>query len=115
MGGVNYIFECQLCPDLSKSQYIGESSRNLYARGVEHSSNYNNRSKKSFRKNHQDKQHGGVAGVYTAKVTHTTPDCLSRQVREAVEIRRSKVPVLNSKTEWHQPALYRIQRELYRG
>ena len=66
-------------------------------------------------KKHQDEKHHGVAGIYTAKTTHTTSDCLSRQVREAVEIRRSKVPVLNSKTEWHQPPLYQIQREIYRG
>ena len=44
-----------------------------------------------------------------------TRDCLTRQVRENVLIRRSQVPVLNSKTEWHQPALYRIQLEVERG
>ena len=53
--------------------------------------------------------------VYRAEVTTRTRDCLTRQVREAVMIRRSQVPVLNSKTEWHQPALYRIQHELERG
>ena len=115
MSGVNYEVECQLCPDGAKEKYIGDSSRTLYARGVEHSDNYKNRSNKSFMKNHQDKKHESVAGVYTAKVTHTSPDCLSRQVREAVEIRRCRVPVLNSKTEWHQPPLYTIHTELYRG
>ena len=109
------MFECQLCPGGAKSQYIGESARNLYARGVEHNSNYKNNNKKSFMKRHQDKEHSGVVGVYTAKATHITADCLSRQVREAVEIRRCKVPVLNSKTEWHQPPLFQIQTELFRG
>ena len=42
-------------------------------------------------------------------------DCLARQVKEDVQIRWSQVPVLNAKTEWHQPALYRIQSEIERG
>ena len=42
-------------------------------------------------------------------------DCLTRQVREAVLIRRSQVQVLNSKSEWHQPALFRVQQEIERG
>ena len=64
---------------------------------------------------HQRIAHGGQQPVYRAKVTAMTRDCLTRQVREAVLIRRSQVPVLNSKTEWHQPALYRIQQEIERG
>ena len=66
-------------------------------------------------KKHQDRQHRGVAGAYTARVTASTRDCLTRQVREAVEIRRCGQPVLNGKTEWHQPALWQIQNEIYRG
>ena len=53
-----------------------------------------------------------MPGEYKARVTGRYKDCLTRQVREAVLIRRSKVPVLNSKTEWHQPALFQIQQEL---
>ena len=59
--------------------------------------------------------HQGEEAVFMAKVTTRTRDCLTRQVREAVLIRRSQVPVLNRKTEWHQPALYRIQQEVERG
>ena len=59
--------------------------------------------------------HQGEEAVFMAKVTTRTRDCLTRQVREAVLIRRSQVPVLNGKTEWHQPALYRIQQEVERG
>ena len=60
-------------------------------------------------------EHPGDEASFRAKVTARTRDCLTRQVREAVLIRRSQVPVLNSKTEWHQPALYRIQNEVERG
>ena len=69
--------------------------------------NFRKKSKRSFMLNHQKEEHQGVAGDYTAKVTDMT--------REAVLIRSCEVPVLNSKTEWHQPALYRIQNEIYRG
>jgi hypothetical protein len=55
------------------------------------------------------KNHQGSPGSYTAKATATAKDCLTRQVREAVHLRRFGVPTLNGKTEWHQPALVRIQ------
>ena len=64
---------------------------------------------------HQNKEHQGSPGSYTAKVTATAKDCLTRQVREAVHLRRCGVPTLNGKTEWHQPALIRIQSEILRG
>ena len=69
----------------------------------------------SFMVKHQAAVHTGEEPVYKAKVTARTRDCLTRQVREAVLIRRSQVPVLNGKSEWHQPALYRVQHEVERG
>ena len=113
--GINYQFECQLCPDGQKSLYLGESSRNLYTRGAEHMDKFRNGHQDSFMRKHQSRMHQGVAPDYTAKVTGRTRDCLTRQVREAVQIRRCQVPILNSKTEWHQPSLYRVQNEIYRG
>ena len=112
---INYEIECQLCPADKRSKYVGESSRNLFTRGGEHESNYRRRSEKSFMRKHQAKEHQGVAGNYISRVTDMSHDCLTRQVREAVKIRRSHVPVLNGKTEWHQPALWQIQNEIYRG
>ena len=113
--GANYTLECQLCPDGSKSRYIGETSRNLYTRGVEHKVNYRSGSPNSFMLKHQLKEHQGREGQYTAKVTANIRDCLTRQVREAVEIRRCEVSVLNGKTEWHQPPLWQIQNEILQG
>ena len=113
--GANYVLECQLCPDGSRSRYIGETSRNLYTRCLEHEGNYRAGSPTSFMQKHQLKEHQGREGEYTAKVTANIRDCLTRQVREAVEIRRCNVPVLNGKTEWHQPPLWQIQNEIYRG
>ena len=108
---MNYTVECQLCPAV----YIGESSRNIFTRCAEHEARYRNGTATSFILKHQEEDHRGVDPVYKAKVTSITRDCLTRQVREAVLIRRSQVKVLNSKSEWHQPALYRVQHEIERG
>ena len=51
---------------------------------------------------------------FKAKVIGSFNDCLSRQVAEGVEIRRCEYEVLNTKTEWHQPALWRIRSEIER-
>ena len=87
----------------------------MFTRGIEHVDRYRTQSPQSFMKKHQDSVHQGEEGVYEAKVTSRTRDCLTRQVKEAVLLRRCQVPVINSKTEWHQPALYRVQQEIERG
>ena len=112
--GINYEIECQLCPEEEKSVYIGETSQNLYTRSS-HMSRYRGGMMTSFMFKHQDNVHPGEQAMYKAKVAASTRECLTRLVREAVLIRRSQVPVLNSKTEWHQPALYRIQHEVERA
>ena len=109
-----YEIECRLCPEDKKSLYIGESSQNLYARTKEHVSNYRKQTQTSFMHKHQIKKHDGLPGRYSAKVTGSYKDCLSRQVSEGVSIRRSTAEVLNSKSEWHQPPLWQVQNELVR-
>ena len=113
--GVNYEIECQLCPQGDRSKYVGETSRNLYTRSKEHESRYRAGTVTSFMVKHQTNAHQGIESDYKAKVTASTRDCLTRQVREAVLIRRSQVAVLNGKSEWHQPALYRVQQDVERG
>ena len=94
---------------------MGETSRNLYSRAKEHLRNYRTGGEKSFIQKHQVKKHNGEEGFFKATVTVSYIDCLSRQVGEGVSIRRSKTEVLNGKSEWHQPALWRVQSEVYRG
>ena len=64
---------------------------------------------------HQEENHDGQPAVLVAKVTGMSRDCLSRQVAEGVSIRRCKTKVLNSKSEWHQPSLWRVRSELERA
>ena len=63
-------------------------------------------------KKHMDERHVGEEKDFAAKVTHINKDCLTRQVREGVLIRRSMKEIMNSKTEWFQPPLYRIRNEI---
>ena len=114
---IQYEMECGECPDDQKCVYIGESSRNLYTRAKEHTDKYrsNKRNVDSFIKKHQDDKHHGGPANFKAKTTGVFRDCLSRQVSEAVHIRRSEKDVLNSKSEWHQPALWKVQNDIVRG
>jgi hypothetical protein len=86
--------------------------RNLYSRGKEHENNYRKDSPQSFMIKHQTEKHYGEAANFTAKVTVCFKDSFSRQISEGVYIRRSNCEVLNSKAEWHQPALWRVRNEL---
>ena len=87
----------------------------MYTRSKEHLNNYVYSPTTSFIAKHQSAAHSGLEPSYKAKVTACTRDCLTRQVREAVLIRRSEHNVLNGKSERHQPALYRVQQEIERG
>ena len=113
---VTYEMECKLCVGEGRCVYIGETSRNLYTRAKEHMDKYRSVTcQDSFVKQHQAEAHPNEPAAYTAKVTGEFRDCLSRQVSEAIQIRRTDVPVLNSKSEWHQPALWRVQSEIIRN
>ena len=111
---VQYQMDCNLCPEDKKWSYIGETARNLYSRSKEHVKNYEKKKKEgeSFMGRHSDEKHHGVEANFSARVTGMFRDCLSRQVSEGVSIRRCKNEVLNSKAEWHQPALWRVRSEI---
>ena len=113
---IQYQLECGQCTGEEKGVYIGESSRNLYTRSKEHIGKYRSKKRQaeSFIKKHQDEQHGGGEADFKAKVTGVFRDSLSRQVSEGVHIRRGGRSILNTKSEWHQPALWRVQSELLR-
>ena len=109
-GNINYEIECRLCKDTSPTVYIGETARNLYTRGREHM--YNSRDEEYFLSKHMREKHGGQSEDFRAKVTHLNKDCLTRQIREGVLIRRSGKELMNTKTEWFQPPLLSIRSEI---
>ena len=71
-------------------------------------------SESCFIKKHLLEVHGGMEGRFEARVTHTNKDSLTRQIREGVLIRRAEGSVLNTKSEWFQPPLYRVQSQVVR-
>ena len=107
--------DCKLCPAEKPTVYIGETSRNLFTRAGEHLKGYAQSKSGNFIEEHQRAVHGGAVPDFSAKVTHSFGDCMTRLVSEAVSIRRSEIEVLNSKSEWHQPALFTIRNEIVRG
>ena len=109
---VVYEIACNLCPENNQSVYIGETARNLYTRGREHTANYQKQTQESFMKKHQNEKHDGAPADFHARVRTCFKDCLSRQVAEGVYIRRCKNEILNSKSEWHQPPLWSVRNEL---
>ena len=114
---VNYEIECQLCPEGNRPVYIGETARNLYTRAKEHMMNENkerSQEESSFAKKHMEEKHKGMKSKYKARITKTNKDSFSRQIREGVQIRRCTREMLNSKSEWFQPPIYRIQNEVVR-
>ena len=108
---VNYEVACELCPEERRAKYIGETSRNLYTRMGEHNNGRGDDG--SFIKKHMEECHNGEVGAFVARVTHSNKDCLTRQIREGVLIRKGRYN-MNTKSEWHQPSLYRVHSEVIR-
>ena len=108
---INYQIECVLCEEQTPTVYIGETSRNLYTRGGEHLQR-NRVEEDYFMSEHMKEKHPGLEESFRATVTHTNKDCLTRQIREGVLIRRTKKALMNTKSEWFQPPLYQIRSEI---
>ena len=68
----------------------------------------------SFVIRHTEQCHKGMEADFRARVTSQNRDSLSRQVREGVLIRRETRELMNSKSEWFQPPIYRIRNEIVR-
>ena len=110
---VNYEIACKLCDEANPAVYIGETSRNMYTRGGEHMRM--RKDEDSFMSRHMREKHEGEDDNFVAKVTHSNKDCLTRQIREGVLIRRSGRKLMNNKAEWFQSSLVHIRSELENG
>ena len=98
-----------------QSTWVRPPETSLYFRGREHAWNYDMGGQESFMVKHQHERHGGMPADFKARVKSSFQDCLSRQVAaEGFYIRRSEQEVLNSKSEWHQPVIWRVASELIR-
>jgi hypothetical protein len=50
---IEYQFECQMCPPVNRAAYLGETSRNLFTRAMDHDANYRKGKQTSFMFKHQ--------------------------------------------------------------
>ena len=117
---VVYEYTCQF-PGCD-AVYVGETSKNLFTRDSQHQYNYlggpNSNTKlqeKSFIFQHQTSKHQGQEANFKRKVLRSYKDCLSRQASEGIFISHINGEILNNKSEFHQPAIVTIRREINRG
>jgi hypothetical protein len=90
--------------------YIGETSRSLFERSMEHYRDMESFSHKSHIVKHWVLQHPELetAPSFKFKILEQYKDCLSRQVGEAIKILYSPDVLLNSKSEYLNNCLTRI-------
>jgi hypothetical protein len=118
--GALYTGSCLLCPAQGRGTavYTGESGYSGYTRLCDHSDDIRrkdlgNAFSKHLKEEHPERE--GDATVFDFQVVRTYQKPLERQVAEAVAIHGCKADeVLNSKSEWEQPATERliVTREL---
>ena len=53
--------------------------------------------------------------MFKQSVLRSYKDCLSRQAAEGVFISKMEGEILNSKSEFHQPSIVTVRREINRG
>ena len=113
---VLYNYECdekEVCPDAT---YDGQSSKNLFTRSLGHNYKYEKNHKDSFLHLHQEKSHDNADENFKLSVTRFYgKDRLSCEIAEAVILRSRKGDVCNLKSEWHDPPLVQVTRQVQRG
>ena len=93
--------------------YVGETSRSIQERSQEHWSSFRSKSNKSHIHVHQMLEHGGEPPNFIMRAVSYHKTALSRQVKEAVRIRRrgGAGAILNSKSEFNRCHIPRLQME----
>ena len=112
-GGAEYMGVCVLCEANGVlTEYRGESGSSARQRFEEHrekivSKDTSNAFAKHLAIFHPD--HVGDVSAFRVKSVKTFKKCLERQVSEGVSIAFSNAKyIMNSRSEWHQPALPRV-------
>ena len=101
-----------LCEEAGKDVvYIGETGRNAFIRGKEHDNDLRLGDKKNGLVRHMFEEHLGEDSKFKMAVLTKHRGCLTRQVEEAVRIRESESILLNSKSEFMQPHIIRLEIE----
>ena len=92
------------------SLYVGETSRSIEERAQEHWGAARRKEEKSHMQKHQIMEHDGAAPKFIFKLVSSHKTALSRQVKEAVRIRRrgGANNILNSRAEFNRCYIPRL-------
>ena len=120
---INYRYSCTLPPcttaeSADNSCYHGESSRNIFSRGIEHHNAYIKKKDNSFINNHQMDVHDGAPAQFKVTVLSQHKDPMSRVIQEAMNIKNFQdkgLNCLNSKAEYRQAPIVRTKRQVTVG
>ena len=111
--GSLYTGSCTICPDDNFTAiYTGESGYSGYSRTKEHaacirSRDQTNAFSKHLREYHPTRE--GELRAFTFRVLRTFSKPLLRLIWEAVKIHGTEATfIMNSRAEWHQPAIDRV-------
>ena len=108
---IGYCLQCCLCKSRGLLRaYEGESSRNLYLRGLEHLNDFNGNNKKSVMKKHVDSEHPEEKEnvEFEMILTGTFRRPIERQIEERIRIKNhDEETILNSKSEYYGPCVVR--------
>jgi hypothetical protein len=129
---VGYSIKCKLCEQTSKqnktnkqTEYIGETGQNAITRGKKHKIDFESKSLKTRESSalfkhmtncHREEVEKGLKNVenyYCMLVTKRYKDPLTRQGDEGTNMQMAKGIIINSKSQWHQPAISRTM--VWRG
>ena len=90
--------------------YVGETSRSVQERALEHWRDARKGDEKSHMTRHQAMEHSGEPPEFIFKVVGQHRTALNRQIHEAVRIRRrgGAASILNSKGEWSRCHIPRL-------
>ena len=107
---VTYQTSCQTCTGQGrKAVYIGESSRSVYERSLEHLEDYKTEKEESHMYTHAIEAHSKEEKpLFAIKVLRKHRSALYRQVHEAVLIAKHHPITLNSKLEYNRCLLPRL-------
>ena len=111
VANVGYTLFCKLCKDRGvQKSYKGETCRSGYLRGIEHQRQFKNKSDGSVMYKHTVKDHPDEEEKvrFGMKIVGKFQKPMNRQIDEALRIKRMNPScLLNSKSEFHGPAIRR--------
>ena len=118
---VTYTSTCMICKARGVvSKYVGETSRSLLERDLEHHADALGKKANSHRRTHLETTHPEMSGqdpnnLFQVEIVKSHRSSFQRLVHEALEIRRGGSSLLNSKEEYCRNLLPNLQMEEVRN